>query len=143
MYAGIEVTSNIDDALRLRYATVVTRRRIGQEHFRRKLIKHYFAGQKPRCFITGSSLVIEAAHIKPFSAGGSHALKNGMLLSANWHALFDQHHWDLEKDTLRILLGHTMRNDPIYSSYNGKILGHYDSELSNNIALTLDVAQAP
>jgi predicted restriction endonuclease len=32
---------------------------------------------------------LEAAHIKPFAEGGSHDLKNGLLMRRDIHALFD------------------------------------------------------
>jgi len=33
--------------------------------------------------------VLEAAHIRPFAAGGEHALSNGLLLRSDLHTLFD------------------------------------------------------
>jgi putative restriction endonuclease len=34
--------------------------------------------------------VLEAAHIKPYQAGGPHALSNGVLLRQDVHTLFDR-----------------------------------------------------
>jgi len=32
---------------------------------------------------------LEAAHIRPYAAGGEHALSNGLLLRSDLHTLFD------------------------------------------------------
>jgi putative restriction endonuclease len=44
-----------------------------------------------RCAVTGEKALptLEAAHIKPVSAGGLHRLDNGLLLRSDVHALFD------------------------------------------------------
>jgi hypothetical protein len=39
---------------------------------------------------TGETINCEAAHIKPFSTGGNHAAKNGLLLSRDLHWAFDK-----------------------------------------------------
>ena len=39
---------------------------------------------------TGETINCEAAHIKPFSIGGNHAAKNGLLLSRDLHWAFDK-----------------------------------------------------
>ena len=47
---------------------------------------------KRRCAITGEStlLALEAAHIVPYSEEqGSHDVRNGLLLRADFHRLFD------------------------------------------------------
>jgi putative restriction endonuclease len=43
------------------------------------------------CAITGDHTlpVLEAAHIKPFSLSGPHAVSNGLLLRSDLHKLFD------------------------------------------------------
>ncbi len=45
-----------------------------------------------RCAVTQEHTlpVLEAAHIRPFSAGGPHDVRNGLLLRADLHILFDR-----------------------------------------------------
>jgi putative restriction endonuclease len=45
-----------------------------------------------RCTITGERTlpVLEAAHIKPYSLSGPHAINNGLLLRSDLHTLFDR-----------------------------------------------------
>ena len=62
--------------------------RLGQGSFRVLVTDAY----KRRCAFTGSPVlhVLEAAHIKPFSEGGPHAVSNGILLRQDVHTLFDR-----------------------------------------------------
>lgn len=61
--------------------------RIGQGSFRLLVTDAY----KRRCAITGESTlpVLEAAHIVPYSEGGTHDISNGLLLRADFHKLYD------------------------------------------------------
>jgi len=61
--------------------------RLGQGAFRVMVTDSY--GR--RCAVTGEKALptLEAAHIKPVSAGGLHRLDNGLLLRSDVHALFD------------------------------------------------------
>jgi putative restriction endonuclease len=61
--------------------------RLGQGAFRLTLTDAY----KRRCAITGESTlpVLEAAHIVPYATEGSHEIRNGLLLRADFHKLFD------------------------------------------------------
>jgi putative restriction endonuclease len=45
-----------------------------------------------RCAITGEKTlpVLHAAHIKPYSLNGPHAVSNGILLRQDLHTLFDR-----------------------------------------------------
>lgn len=63
------------------------RPRIGQGAFRLTLTDAY----RKRCALTGESTlpVLEAAHIVPFSDEGTHDIRNGLLLRADFHKLFD------------------------------------------------------
>ena len=63
------------------------RPRRGQGAFRALVTNAY----DRRCAITGESTlpVLEAAHIKPFSAEGFHNTFNGLLLRSDFHKLFD------------------------------------------------------
>ena len=45
-----------------------------------------------RCAVTGEKTlpVLDAAHILPYSKGGSHDVRNGLLLRRDIHSLFDR-----------------------------------------------------
>lgn len=62
--------------------------RLGQGAFRLMTLENY----ERKCCITGETTVpvLEAAHIKPVSAQGTHALKNGLLMRADMHILYDR-----------------------------------------------------
>lgn len=66
-------------------ARAINNRR-GQAKFRQDLIEAY--GQ---CLVTGCTYepILEAAHIHPYSEGGNFSIKNGLLLRADIHTLFD------------------------------------------------------
>lgn len=61
--------------------------RLGQASFRVLITDAY----KRRCAITGEStlMALEAAHIVPYSREGTHDVRNGLLLRADFHRLFD------------------------------------------------------
>ena len=65
----------------------LARARLGQGAFRILVTEAYTR----RCAITGERTlpVLDAAHIKPYSGLGEHALSNGLLLRKDLHALFD------------------------------------------------------
>ncbi len=62
--------------------------RLGQGSFRVLVTDAY----KRRCAFTGSPIlhVLEAAHIKPYSDDGPHAVNNGILFRQDVHTLFDR-----------------------------------------------------
>jgi HNH endonuclease len=62
--------------------------RLGQGSFRVIVTDSY----DRRCAFTNSPVlhVLEAAHIKPYSVGGTHAPSNGILLRQDLHTLFDR-----------------------------------------------------
>lgn len=61
--------------------------RLGQGAFRILVTDIY----ERRCAVTGERTlpVLDAAHIKPYSAGGEHSGRNGILLRTDIHRLFD------------------------------------------------------
>lgn len=63
------------------------RPRLGQGGFRLAVFDAY----DRQCSVTGehSLPVLEAAHIKPYSAGGEHLVSNGLSLRRDLHRLFD------------------------------------------------------
>lgn len=66
---------------------MLIRPRIGQGAFRLTLTDAY----RKRCALTGESTlpVLEAAHIVPYGNEGIHDVRNGLLLRADFHKLFD------------------------------------------------------
>ena len=71
-----------------KYGSPLTvRPRLGQSSFRVLVTDAY----QRRCAITGERtlLALEAAHIIPYSEEGLHDVRNGLLLRADFHRLFD------------------------------------------------------
>ena len=66
---------------------VLVKPRLGHSSFRVLVTDAY----KRRCAITGENtlLALEAAHIVPYSKEGTHDVRNGLLLRADFHRLFD------------------------------------------------------
>lgn len=62
--------------------------RLGQQSFQALVLAAY--GR--HCAITGAKIrpVLQAAHIRPVSAGGEHRLDNGLLLRSDVHTMFDR-----------------------------------------------------
>lgn len=62
--------------------------RLGQGSFRLIVLDSYAR----RCAFTNSPVlhVLDAAHIKPYAVGGTHAPENGLLLRQDLHTLFDR-----------------------------------------------------
>jgi putative restriction endonuclease len=61
--------------------------RLGQGSFRLAVMEAYGGG----CAVTGehSMPALEAAHIRPYSDGGEHVIRNGLPLRRDLHRLFD------------------------------------------------------
>jgi putative restriction endonuclease len=66
---------------------MVIRPRLGQGSFRLAVLDAYGGA----CAITGEHALpaLEAAHIKPWAAGGQHEMPNGLPLRRDLHRLFD------------------------------------------------------
>jgi len=66
---------------------VLVRPRLGQGAFRILVTDNY----RRRCAISGERTLpaLDAAHIRPFSAGGLHEASNGILMRRDIHSLFD------------------------------------------------------
>ncbi len=62
--------------------------RLGQGAFRARVLDAY----QRRCAVTNERTlpVLQAAHIRPYSESGPHALENGLLLREDLHTLFDR-----------------------------------------------------
>lgn len=66
----------------------LTPQRLGQQAFQAVVLNAY----DRRCAVSGDKIrpVLQAAHIRPVSAGGEHRLDNGLLLRSDVHTLFDR-----------------------------------------------------
>jgi putative restriction endonuclease len=62
--------------------------RLGQQAFQAVVLDAY--GR--RCAISGTTIrpVLQAAHIRPVTAGGEHRIDNGLLLRSDVHTMFDR-----------------------------------------------------
>ncbi len=102
---------------------VISRVRVGQGAFRLMVTEAY----KRACSITGDHTlpVLEAAHIKPFSASGPHAVSNGLLLRADLHKLYDEGYLTITEDyhvEISPALREEFHNGRIYYELHGKRL---------------------
>lgn len=66
---------------------ILVKPRLGQSAFRVVITDAY----KRRCAITGEKTLValEAAHVVPYAKEGNHEIRNGLLLRADFHRLFD------------------------------------------------------
>ncbi|WP_371371003.1 HNH endonuclease [Sporomusa aerivorans] len=82
--------------------------RIGQGAFKVLITDAY----QRRCAITGEKTlpVLEAAHIKPYSLDGPHAINNGLLLRRDFHTLFDRGYITVDK-SLKVEVSHRIKED--------------------------------
>jgi putative restriction endonuclease len=79
-------------------APILIQPRLGQGSFRVMVADAY----RRRCAITGERVlpVLEAAHIVPYSEGGPHQVRNGLLLRRDLHTLFDEGYLSVTPDHL-------------------------------------------
>jgi len=79
-----------------RYRETMLKVRLGQGAFRIMVTSAYANA----CAITGDHTlpVLEAAHIKPFSLSGPHAVANGILMRSDLHKLFDDGYMTITPD---------------------------------------------
>lgn len=84
----------------------LVRPRMGQGHFKRAVSAAY----GHRCAVTSSATFpsLEAAHIRPFAAGGLHAVSNGLLLRTDVHRLYDRGYLGIDGD-LRLRVSPQLR----------------------------------
>jgi len=138
--AGLEIWRNVQQRMRLQPLEAATnyihpraaeptekygspvevRPRLGQSAFRVLVTDAY----QRRCAITGESTLIalEAAHIKPYSEEGGHDVRNGLLLRADFHRLFDAGLISVTPD-LRVRISPRIREE----WFNGKIYYKLDN----------------
>jgi predicted restriction endonuclease len=116
----------------------ITLRR-GQPQFRKALLAAY----EHRCAVTGCNAreVLEAAHIVPYNGHGTNHVRNGLLLRADIHTLFDLGVLRIHPDSLTVELDPSLaRTD--YWKLNGVRLrlpqtpGHRPSRAALNERLS-------
>jgi putative restriction endonuclease len=101
-------------------APIEVQPRLGQSSFRVLVTDAY----QRRCAITGESTLIalEAAHIVPYSGEGGHDIRNGILLRADFHRLFDAGFVSVTPD-LHVKVSKRIREE----WYNGKVYYRLDN----------------
>jgi len=82
--------------------------RLGQRSFQAVVLDAY----RRRCAISGTHItpVLQAAHIRPVTAGGEHRLDNGLLLRSDVHTLFDRGYVGVDP-SYRLLVSPRLRED--------------------------------
>ncbi|WP_109479927.1 HNH endonuclease [Paraburkholderia sp. C35] len=116
---GHESTGHDDDETDdevIQQRAIKTRR--GQGPFRDGLLSAY----RRRCAVTGSAVdaVLEAAHITPHAEKTDYKTRNGVLLRADVHTLFDQHLLTIDT-RYRVKLSKLLRHSE-YKEFDGKDL---------------------
>ena len=97
--------------------------RLGQASFRLAVLDAY----QKRCAVTGerSLPVVEAAHIRPYAAGGEHSVSNGLPLRRDVHRLFDLGYVGVRPD-YRFAVSEALRdefaNGRVYYELDGQAL---------------------
>jgi len=97
--------------------------RLGQGGFRVVVMDGY----KRRCAVTGEKTlpVLEAAHIRPYSDDGPHAISNGIFLRSDFHTLFDRGYITISNE-YRVEVSRRIRdefsNGREYYAFHGKEL---------------------
>lgn len=91
--------------------------RRGQPQFRRLLLGLYSG----RCAISGydGEAALEAAHIVPISETGDHSARNGLLLRADLHTLFDLHYVGIDPSDWTVALCPILESTR-YGALNGE-----------------------
>jgi hypothetical protein len=108
---------NLTDARERTNRAIIQRQ--GQSKFRSELLKAY-GGQ---CAITDcdAEAALEAAHIFPYLGTDTNHVKNGLLLRADIHTLFDLYLISIDPDTSKVVVSSTLLNTS-YKELNGKSL---------------------
>jgi HNH endonuclease len=108
---------NLTDARERTNRAIVQRR--GQPRFRSELLKAY-GGQ---CAITDcdAESALEAAHIFPYRGTDTNHVKNGLLLRADIHTLFDLNLISIDPNTSKVIISSSLLNT-CYKELNGKPL---------------------
>jgi putative restriction endonuclease len=131
---GESAASGLSSRAQQRYGEpVLIRPRLGQGAFRFLVTDTY----RRRCTVSGERTLpaLDAAHIRPFSDGGSHEISNGLLLRRDIHRLFDLGYVTVSPE-MRFEVSKKIREE--YK--NGR---HYYSLHGTSIELPDDTARRP
>lgn len=98
--------------------------RLGQRSFQAVVLDAYHR----RCAVSGTHIspVLQAAHIRPVTAGGEHRLDNGLLLRSDVHTLFDRGYLGVDaKYRLRVSprLREDFSNGDQFYAMAGQVIG--------------------
>ena len=109
---------------RLRVQAEIFRRQ-GRERFRQALLKAY----SNRCAVTGCDVkwALEAAHIRPYRRLASNDVRNGLLLRADIHTLFDLDLLAINPETRKVALSWRLSGKH-YRHLSGVLLAHPKKE---------------
>lgn len=104
-------------------APIPVRPRIGQGAFRINVSRAY----ENECALSGTRVTpaLDAAHIRPFSAGGDHSIQNGLLLRRDIHSVFDAGFATIDEDRRFVVSGKvatTFNNGHEYRRLHGQQL---------------------
>lgn len=96
-----------------------SRRRVAQVQFRQELLRAYDG----RCAITGYDAddALQGAHILSYRGRSSQLVRNGLLLRADIHLLFDRHMVGVEPEALRVRLAPALLSTA-YADLDGRLL---------------------
>ncbi len=113
---SFSATDEVDERQRVLAAIV---RRRGQPAFRKALLDAYSGC----CAMTGCNVVdaLEAAHINPYNGLPSNSPRNGLLLRADVHTLFDLHLISINPDSLKISIAPSLQESN-YLELNGSAI---------------------
>lgn len=94
--------------------------RRGQPQFRASVLAAY----RNRCAVTKCSVVevLEAAHIAPYNGEQTNDPRNGLLLRADIHLLFDLNLIGINPKTMKIVLSEKVKMSKLYQSYDDQSL---------------------
>jgi hypothetical protein len=109
--------SSIEDARKKTFAAIVTRQ--GQPAFRRALLNAY----EHRCALTDCDVpqVLEAAHICGYMGPETNDVRNGLLLRADLHTLYDRMLIAIDPATHEVSIAPELRESE-YASLEGRLL---------------------
>ena len=126
-------TSGLDgfDAYRIpeRAWRIVTIRR-GQSKFRKTLLQSF----EERCAVTrmNEPVVLEAAHIQPYSGSWSNHPSNGLLLKSDIHKLFDNGLLAIDPEDYTTIIAPQLRNGQFGIHEGQRIIVPEKNELKPN-----------
>jgi len=121
--------ANAGDARRRVFSSIVQRQ--GQPAFRNALIGAYSS----RCAITacGAEAVLEAAHIIPYQGLWTNHPRNGLLLRADVHTLFDLGLLAVHAETMTVLVSPKLAESPYAPLSGSKLIQPADPRLGPEV----------